>query len=538
MIRTAAHRLVLLWGWRRSAAAFAAGALSAPAMAPWHVAPILFFTLPALVFLIDGSASAGRNGLSRLRPAAAVGWWFGFGYFLCGLYWVGAAFFAEGPDLLPLMPFAVLGLAGGLAVFTALGAACARLFWSEGPLRVLALAVGLSASEWLRGHLFTGFPWNLFGQAVGFTDVTAQAASVVGVYGLTLFGLFVFAAPAVLAGEPDERRWPRRAVLGAALALIVVDVAYGAIRLSQAAPVGTAVVPGATIRIVQPDIDQSQKWSDDFRQATIDKLIALSDAKTGPDTMGAISFSQIIWPETALPFFLTEEPAALEAIANLLPPGTSLVTGAPRMEPTDEGRRFYNSVFVIDDVGNIEAAYDKIHLVPFGEYLPFEGLVKRLGLGPLFKGIGGFSAGPRRQIIRMPRLPAFSILICYEAIFPGEAVATGADRPDYLINVTNDGWFGRTAGPYQHLDEVRLRAIEEGLPIVRAANTGISAIIDGYGRFVARLPIGLDGVLDGAVPSERPPSQFPRIGSMFLLASYVFSVILLVATRRKPNPRS
>lgn len=298
------------------------------------------------------------------------------------------------------------------------------------------------------------------------------------------------------------------------------------------------MVDGATVRIVQPNINQAQKWSGTYRQTTIARLIELSDAKTGPASMGAMSFSQIIWPETALPFFLTEEPSALAAIADLLPPGTELVAGAPRLEPSDDGRRFYNSVFVIDDAGDIAAAYDKIHLVPFGEYMPLQPLLDRLGIGQLFHGVGGYSIGPRREVIHTPRLPPFGVLICYEAIFPGEVTTADGERPTYLINVTNDGWFGRTSGPYQHLDAVRLRAIEEGLPIVRAANTGVSAIIDGYGRIVAELPLGVDGVLDGVVPGERPASQFPRIGSMFLLTFYVFSVILLVASRRKRKSRS
>lgn len=535
MLRDLSHRLLLLWGWRRAAVAFLAGAASALSLAPVHFAPILFVTLPVLVLLIDGSAGIGRRGLSRLGPAALVGWWFGLGYHLAGLYWIGIAFAAEGPDLLPLMPPAVLLLTGGLALYTALGTALARLFWSEGPARVLALAVGLSAGEWLRGHLFTGFPWNLTGQAVAFTDVTGQAAALIGVYGLSALGLFVFSSPAALLGASGRRR-PAVLTLAVAAALVVGDVGYGLHRLAGA-PTVDAPAGGPRIRLVQPNIDQAQKWSDDFRSATIQRLTELSDAKTGPDSMGALSFDAIVWPETALPFFLTEEPAALEAIADLLPPGTSLIAGAPRLEPSDDGRRFYNSVFVINDTGEIVAAYDKMHLVPFGEYMPFADVLQRFGIGGLFKGIGGYSAGPRRQVIHVPRLPPFSVLICYEAIFPGEAVAPGA-RPDFLLNVTNDGWFGRSSGPYQHLDAVRLRAIEEGLPIVRAANTGISAFVDAYGRIVSKLPLGTDGVLDGTLPAARPTSQFPRMGSMFLLTFYVLSAFLLVAMARKPKSRS
>ncbi len=528
MFDTFAHRLLLLWGWPRRFAALAAGALSALALAPVHAAPILFLTLPALVLLIDGAVVAGPRGIRRLRPAAVTGWWFGFGYFLAGLHWVGIAFFAEGRSaLIPLMPLAVVGLAAGLALFTAFGALVARLLWSDGPTRIFALAFGLGVSEWLRGHVLTGFPWNLFGQAVAFTDVTAQAASVVGVYGLTFAGIAVFATPALLVDEPGRRPWLRRLTLASVLALVVADLGWGFYRLSNAAPAGEAVMADARIRIVQPNIDQAVKWSPDKRQEALDKLTTLSDRRTDPETLGAMSFSEIIWPETALPFFLTEEPEALARIADLLSPGTILLTGAPRIEPAEAegGRRYYNSLFAIDDTGAIRAAYDKVHLVPFGEYMPLETLVRRLGVGELFRGIGGFSPGPHRNLIALAGHPSFSALICYEAIFPGAILPEGG-RPDYFVNITNDGWFGHSAGPYQHLDAARLRTIEEGIPMVRAANTGVSAIIDAFGRLVASLPLGEDGVLDGFVPSERPKSYFQQSGSTFLLIFSVFFILL------------
>jgi len=530
MFETLAHRLLLLWGWPRRFAALAAGALSALALAPVHAAPILFLTFPALVILIDGAVVAGPRGVRRLRPAAITGWWFGFGYFLAGLNWVGIAFFAEGRSaLVPLMPFAVVGLAAGLALFTALGTFVARLLWSDGPTRIFALAFGLGTSEWLRGHVLTGFPWNLFGQAVAFTNVTAQAASVVGVYGLTFAGIAVFAAPALFADDRGSRPWLRRLTLALVLALAAADIGWGVYRLSGAAPVGKAVIADARVRIVQPNIDQAVKWSPEKKQEALDKLATLSDRRTDPETLGAMSFSEIVWPETALPFFLTEDPQTLARIADLLSPGTILLTGAPRVEPADDlaedGRRYYNSLFVIDDTGAIRAAYDKVHLVPFGEYMPFGSLVRRLGIGELFRGIGGFSPGPRRTRIAVAGHPSFAVLICYEAIFPGEVLPEG-DRPDYFVNVTNDGWFGRSVGPYQHLDAARLRSIEEGIPMVRAANTGISAIIDAYGRTVASLPLGEDGVLDGFVPSERPKSFFQRAGSPFLLIFSVFFILL------------
>ncbi|PIO99932.1 apolipoprotein N-acyltransferase [Pleomorphomonas carboxyditropha] len=537
MFETCAHRLLLLWGWPRRLVTFVAGALSALALAPVHAGPILFLTLPVLVVLIDGAVVAGPRGVRRLRPAAATGWWFGFGYFFAGLHWVGLAFLAEGRSaLVPLMPFAVASLAAGLALFTALGTLIARLLWSDGPTRIFALAIGLGASEWLRGHVLTGFPWNLLGQAVAFTDITAQGASVVGIYGLTLAGIAVFAAPALLADARDQRPWPRRLTLALALLIAAADVGWGFYRLSGAAPVGEAVMADARIRIVQPNIDQAAKWSPEKKQEALYKLTSLSDRRTDPETLGAISFSEIVWPETALPFFLTEEPEALARIADLLSPGTILLTGAPRVEPADDlgdgGRRYYNSLFAIDDTGAIRAAYDKVHLVPFGEYMPFGALVRRLGIGELFRGIGGFSPGPRRNLIAIPGHPSFSVLICYEAIFPGEVLPEGG-RPDYLVNITNDGWFGRSSGPHQHLDAARMRAIEEGLPVVRAANTGISAIVDAYGRTVASLPLGEEGVLDGFVPSERPKTFFQHGQPTFLLAFNIFFILLALFGKRK-----
>lgn len=542
MFETYAHRLLLLWGWPRRLVALAAGALSALALAPINAGPILFLTLPVLVLLIDGAVVAGPRGIRRLRPAAATGWWFGFGYFLAGLHWVGIAFLAEGRSaLVPLMPFAVAGLAGGLALFTALGALVARLLWSDSPTRIFALAVGLGISEWLRGHVLTGFPWNLLGQAVAFTDTTAQAASVVGIYGLTFAGIAVFAAPVLFVDERGHYLWLRRLTVVLVLALIVADLAWGLHRLSGAAPVGEAVLADARIRIVQPNIDQAAKWSPEKKQEALDRLATLSDSRTNPQTLGAISFSEIIWPETALPFFLTEEPEALARIADLLSPGTILLTGAPRVEPADDsgdgGHRYYNSLFAIDDTGAIRAAYDKVHLVPFGEYMPFESLLRQFGIGELFRGIGGFSAGPRRNLIALAGHPSFSVLICYEAIFSGEVLPDGG-RPDYLVNITNDGWFGRSAGPYQHLDAARMRAIEEGLPVVRSANTGISAIIDAYGRTVASLPLGEDGVLDGFVPSERPMTLFQKVEPTFLLAFNVFFILLALFGKRKRRTRS
>ncbi len=523
-MRSIAQAVILLWGWRRSGTAFLAGALSALSQAPVHAAPILFITIPILVFLLDGAVSPGRRRIRRLRPAAVVGWWFGFGYFLAGLYWIGAAFLVDADEFGWLMPFAVVALPAGLAIFFALGTAFACLLWVDGPLRILSLALGLTLAEWLRGHLFTGFPWNLIGQAVAFTDVTAQAVSVVGVYGLTALGLVVFAAPALLMEDIKSDRRQRALILGLCGLLVVADVGYGTIRLRNAGE-EDAGIGGVRVRIVQPNINQAQKWSPEFRQSTLDTLAELSDLKTETEPLGLMGISHVIWPETALPFFLTEEPQALAALDTLLPPGATLITGAPRMERTSEGRRFYNSVYVIDDGGRILSAYDKVHLVPFGEYLPFESVLRAVGLSELTKQIGGFSSGPGLQTISIPGGLRAGFLVCYEVIFPSKVVDP-QDRPDFIVNLTNDGWFGLTSGPYQHLDQARMRAIEEGLPVVRATNTGISAVIDAYGRITGSIPLGQAGVLDAVVPAMRPIVLFPLINAYFLLTWSVISVMV------------
>lgn len=535
MLRTVANAVILSYGWRRRGIAFGAGAVSALAQAPFHIAPVLFLTFPVLVWLLDGAAAPGRTGLRRLRPAAAVGWLFGFGYFLAGLWWIGAAFLVEAETFGWMMPIAVLALPAGLALFTAAGAAVARLLWVDSPLRILSLSLALTAAELARGHLFTGFPWNLIGQAVGFSDLTAQAASVVGVYGLTALGLVVFATPAVLAAdETAGRRWTRGAVLAIAALAVAGDLGYGAFRLASA-PALLADDDGGgrpRVRIVQPAIDQARKWDPESRLAAVDGLIDLSERRTDERTLGSLSFALVVWPETALPFFLTEQPAALARIGEMVGPGTLLVTGAPRVEPAGDGRLYYNSVYAIAEGGRIVDAYDKVHLVPFGEYLPLEPVLSRLGLAKLAEGVGGFSAGPGNRTVQLPGLGSAGFLVCYEIIFPG-AVVSQDERPDFLINVTNDAWFGNTPGPYQHFDLARMRAIEEGLPVIRSANTGISGIIDGYGRVMVSLDLGTRGVVDGFLPTALPRTPFSIYGPYLLLTFYVFSVTLLLAGGRK-----
>ncbi len=534
-IRRLGLTVVLAWGWRRAAIALAAGAAAALAMAPFNAWPVLFVTFPVAVWLIDG-AGAGR--LAGLPAAALTGWWFGFGYFLAGLYWVGHAFLVDADIFGWLLPIAVTALPAGLALFTAFGFALARLMWASDASRILALAAGLTVSEWLRGHILTGFPWNTLGYALSEPLALAQIASLIGLWGMTLLSVAIFASPATLIDRSVTGGLPARPWRAPALAVVLLAAiaAFGAVRLARE-PI--RLVQNVRLRIMQPNLTQDKKFNYSAKQEVMQKYLALSDRATGPSSTGVKDVTVLIWPESAFPFFLTREADAMAQIAALLPPSTTLITGAvrapegPRSVPIT---RAYNSIYAIDHDGTILGVYDKLHLVPFGEYLPFQGFMESLGLRQLTKQRGGYIPGAVRPILELPHAPRVLPLICYEAIFPGEIVPRD-DRPGWIVNLTNDGWFGISTGPHQHLQQARLRAIEEGLPIVRAANTGISAVIDPLGRIHAQLGLGVEGVMDSGLPSPIPPTLYARVGD-WPAAVMVALAAIFAARRRTKIPAS
>jgi apolipoprotein N-acyltransferase len=495
--------IVLAWGFRRALIAFLAGAASTLALAPVNLWPAMFVTFPVVVWLLDGAAPKRWRGVTA---AAAAGW----GYFLAGLYWVGAAFLVDAKTFGWLMPFAVVALPAGLALFTAFGFALARLMWTRGALRILMLAAALTLAEWLRGHVLTGFPWNTYGYALTTPLALAQAVALFGVWGLTFIAVAAFASPAVLADERVDTRQPW-IYPAAAVAVLAALGFYGVARLA-ATP--TAFVDAVHLRIMQPNLPQDDKFNYSAKQQVMQRYLALSDRATSPGTSGVREATLLIWPESAFPFFLSREPDALAQIAALIHDGPVLITGAARPAETTPGGRTthaYNSVYVIDHDGSILSVYDKLHLVPFGEYLPFQRLLERLGFMQLTKVQGGFLSGSRRRAMTVPGAPSFLPLICYEIVFPHDIVPRG-ERAGWMLNLTNDGWFGITAGPYQHFQQARVRAIEEGLSLVRAANTGISAVVDPVGRITASLPLGIEGVLDAPLPKSLGPTPYSRFG--------------------------
>jgi len=522
-----AGKVILLSGWRRALTAFAAGAIAVLAQAPFDLFAVCFISFPLLVWLLDGAvADPSAGALRRLVPAFAAGWWFGFGYFVAGLWWVGNALLVEAESFAWALPLAILALPAGLAVFYGLATALARIAWSDGIGRIAALAFGFGVAEWLRAFLFTGFPWNAIGYAAMPAPLLMQSVSAVGLFGMNALAVFVFAMPALLAG-----RRSRRTGLVLALVLVAAHVGYGFARLHFSGP---ADAPELAVRIVQPSIDQSEKWDASIRDRIFRTYLDLSKA---PSEQADFQPDLIVWPETALPFLLSERPEALAALGDMLSEGQLLLAGGVRAEgdPSSGAARFYNSVIAINDTGEMVGAADKVHLVPFGEYLPFEQLLSRLGLRKIVAFPQSFSAAAERQTITLPAGARVLPLICYEAIFPLE-VERGSSGADLIVNVTNDAWYGDTPGPYQHFRQAQVRAVETGLPLLRAGNNGLSAVVDSYGRVVDGLALNAVGALDATVAlhraSEIPPQVRHIVGTLIILLLAAAAIGASLAGRR------
>ncbi len=485
-----------LTGWRRGAVAAGLGILAAGALPPLHLVVLLVPAFSGLVWLMDGCA--------RWRAGLAVGGWFGFGLGAAGLYWIANALLQEPEKYGWLVPVAVVGFAALMAVFSAAAVVLATRAAPPGVGRILVLAAAWTAMEWLRGWVLTGFPWNLLGTVWVFSESMLQLASVTGVLGLSLLTVGVAAMPALLANAQGPLRIPGP-VIGAAVILGVVWAAGGGRVPAEPMP----LVPEVRLRLVQPNIPQRLKWVPELRQGHLAKQIAMTVAPGTPPP------THVIWAETAVPFLLAGDPARLAAIGRAAPPGGLVITGAPRATPKGERPfRVWNSIHAIDGSGRITATYDKFHLVPFGEYVPFR---RFIDMAKITTGGTDFSPGPGLSTLRLQGLPPVSPLICYEVIFQGR-VLDPADRPRWLLNLTNDAWYGQSPGPYQHLAAARLRAVEEGLPLVRVANTGISAVIDPYGRLIARLDLGRQGVIDSGLPKPLDNQTiYARVGDWLAL---------------------
>ena len=501
------------WLARRPALwALLLGAASALALPPLYLLPALLLTIPAFLRLMD-----------RAEGWKRAAWWgacFGFGHHLAGVYWVTHSLFTDLARWWWLVPVAAPGLALPLALF-AIPPALAAWWLRPGWPRVLGFAGAWVLSELLRGEAFSGFPWNLIGTAWAFHELPMQAASLFGTHGLSLLTV-------LLGGIAGLRGW-RPAALGTGL--VAALLGFGAWRLAQPEP----AAPGVGLVVVQGNVAQDLKWDEAQRRPIFERYLALTTeaaARAAAERPGRPVV--VVWPETASPFLLAQDPEAMRLAAASLPPGATLLAGTVRADFDSAGRplRLFNSMVALGADGRLAAVYDKAHLVPFGEYMPLGGVL------PIRLVTGGmdFSAGPGPVTLALPGLPAPSPLICYEVIFPGRV--TAAERPGWLVNITNDAWFGHSAGPHQHFAAARLRAVEEGLPLVRAAQTGISAVVDARGRVQAGLGLGETGVLVATLPAAERRTWFARRGRLaaFLVAiSFIAGAVLL--TRCKgPQP--
>lgn len=509
-------------------AALGAGALAALAHPPME--DLLFgfgpglFGYALLLWLADGP-ELDRGPWS----AFGIGWLAGFSYFLIGCWWVAEAFLVDREAHAWMAPFAATLLPAGLALFW--GGACAvyRRLDVKGPSRALLFAACLAAFEWLRGHVLTGFPWNLPGAVWEAGSAPSQAAAWVGVYGLTFLTVLAFAAFAPLFAPGNRKRRIGMAVLGA-LVVAVLHIA-GAVRLAGASEETTNTV----VRIVQADVPQEAKWDKEKFDAIVRRYLNLTARP------GRLTPDIVIWPEGALPAaaddLLGEDSEVAAGISRSLLSGQTLLMGAYR-EELRPGKRslYFNSLFAVHKDGarlEVASVYDKHRLVPFGEYLPFEETAERIGLKELVHVGDGFSPGPRPRPIALDGAPRVQPLICYESLFPGLPSDKGG-RPGWIVNASNDAWFGRTSGPKQHFNLASYRAIEEGLPIVRSTPTGVSAVIDPYGRSPQdqRLHQDESGVIDARLPKALEPTLYARTGDLGFLGLIVAAFAVALWSRR------
>jgi apolipoprotein N-acyltransferase len=506
-----AQELAGLSGWQRYVTALLLGAVLAAALPPVDFTPIVFAVFPLYLWLDDGGPTPWA--------AAKLGFVFAVGYFVAGLYWIAIALFVDIGRFWWALPFALFGMPVVLATFVAVclyvGETVRRRFKLAGLARVLIFTVAWSAAEWLRGHLFTGFPWNLIGYvwAGGFPGVLAmlQTTAWVGIYGLS-FLTVAAASLLTLVGAPSLAPLGRvRRMLPAvgAAALILVPAGAGAVRLALSPTVST----GTWLRLVQPSIAQTSKWDPNEAEANFHRLTELSSASA------AHPLAAVIWPEAASTYLLERDAQHRAAVAAVAPPGGYVLTGALRGPPPPlRVTSIWNSIDMIDATGAIVRSYDKAHLVPFGEYMPLSDVLPIKKLTP---GAIDLSPGPGPRTIALPHLPPFTPLICYEAIFPN-AIVDPHDRPQWILNVSNDAWYGRSSGPYQHFAMARTRAVEEGLPLIRVANNGITGVVDAQGRVLAHTSLDAVGYADVELPAARGPTTYSRAGD------WAFLVMLLI----------
>jgi apolipoprotein N-acyltransferase len=493
---------------------FLSGVVCSFALLPYGLWPL--FYLGFSVFFLT------LSGVKTKKISFFYGWLFGLGYFLFGLNWIGNALLVEGNEFWWVWPLAVIALPIALAIFTGLSSFMAFMLNKKrkAPL-FISLCLMLALTEYARGHLFTGFPWNLFGYIWSDTLTIAQSTSLIGPYGLTFITLLWAIIPITLITGTNENK---KTFVVSCLSILGLML-YGRVQLS------TPITFHANfqVQIVQPNIKQSEKWKLDKLGINFNQLTTLST----PQERAEYIPTAIIWPETALAPNMMNSPAVQERINSILTKhakGSTLLTGALAAKfDISNHVQYFNNITAIKENTSPLQIYAKSHLVPFGEYIPFADYIPIKTITQF----NGFAHGKGAQKITISDTPSFSPMICYEVIFPSKIV-NKEHRPDWLLNVTNDGWYGKSAGPYQHFAQSRFRSIEQGLPLVRSANTGISGIIDPFGRVIASQDLMEQGLIVSKLPNPRPPTFYSKHGnSIFLILMLSLLSLLLFYKRRQ-----
>lgn len=495
------HRVERLSGWRRRLVLWLLGAAAVLALPPVYAAPVLALSFAGFLLLL--------GACEKPKAAFGTGWWFGFGFFTAGLYWISIALLIDVKRFIWFVPFSLFGLSAFLGLFIALAALLAWKVRQRGLGAALALAGAWTLHEWLRGFILTGLPWNPMASVWVAYPPFLQGEAWLGPQGMGFLTVLTSSCWWLYWRVKGKRR-----VLAFAPAALLLGVALaGMLRLDWA---GHDTVDGVRLRLVQPNIEQSLKWKSDLRASHLRKLIAMSRGEADPPP------THVIWAETAVPYLLEHDEAARLAVAGAVPENGLVITGAVRTSPPGvEPYQVWNSMMAIDETGEIRAVFDKSHLVPFGEYMPLKSV---LPLKKITEGSTDFSPGPGPLTLDLPGLPPVGPLICYEVIFPHE-VADPNRRPSWLLNLTNDSWYGNSAGPHQHWAQSVLRAVEEGVPLVRVANGGISGIVDSYGRPRAKTELETEAVVDGELPTAlATPPIYARLGD----GPYISAVMLLL----------
>ncbi|MAI06167.1 MAG: apolipoprotein N-acyltransferase [Alphaproteobacteria bacterium TMED87] len=501
------------------------GSLTVLSMQPWGIFPIIWLTIPSFLILLDCSKNYKNSFLTA--------WFFGLGYFGLSFFWITNAFYVDEKMYGIIAIPAVLILSAGFAIYIGIIGLLLHSYQTEiskktntksnpeNKLIALWYKLILFASlwaiiEWFRGWLFTGFPWNPIGNIWANISYPSQSVSIFGIYGLSLVTVLSASSPSFfINGDKAKSRYKFIFIIICNLPLILLS-SWGIFRVHNA---DLTYVDNINLRLVQPNITQKEKWVPKLRRKHIEKLVMMSNHE-------ADGITHVIWPEAAVTYALNRNKPLLEYILLSFPNDTKLITGSPRTEINRNLNTSYNSLYVISNFG-VEAVYDKVHLVPFGEYTP--SFVNFFGFNKLIYTAGqGFKHGKDRLPISLGNLPSFMPIICYEIIFSGNLYET-KHNPEWLLNITNDAWFGKSSGPYQHFANVRMRSIEHGLPAIRVANSGITAVIDGYGRVINKIDINKTGTIDTGLPQKLAPTLFNYFRHSLFFA---LSIILILATLR------